>query len=171
MRALRWVKATSAYFPQHSSIGFGVKACGRLTHPTFGFGTGKTNNYGFAGGFYLVGSWANTILRISVTSALSSAVLIFSLTAMMLMLFLVNSDWTLTPFSKFRLNQSSQPTTMVSLGQTRVIILFQAGRDMDPLVVSSAKICSSRTPNSWSMCSWVSKFRVAPSVLLTLAYP
>ena len=37
---------------------------------------------------------------------------------------LVSSAWILTPSSKFRLNQSSQATTMVLLGRTRAVSSF-----------------------------------------------
>ena len=57
----------------------------------------------------------------------------------------------------------------MSVGRTWVISSFQAGRDMELPVISSAKMCSSRIPNSCRMWSCVSKFRVASSVLLTLA--
>ena len=61
---------------------------------------------------------------------------------------LVSSACILTPSSKFRLNRSRQATTTVSLSCSFVISSFHAGRDMELPVISSARMCSSRIPNS-----------------------
>lgn len=47
--------------------------------------------------------------------------------------------------------------------------LLQAGWDIELRVISFAKIRSSMTPNSWSICSGHSDIRAVSSVLLALA--
>ena len=79
-------------------------------------------------------------------AVLSSEVLISSLMEMMAICCLGRSAWILTPSSEFRLNMSSQATTMMSLGRTKGISSFQGGWDIELPVSPSVKMCSARIP-------------------------
>ena len=64
---------------------------------------------------------------------------------------LVNLAWILTLSEKLRLNRPNLGIPTVLLGRIRVISSFQAGRDLELSVISSAKMYPFGIHSSWSM--------------------